>query len=242
MSKRLLLHAGIFLFSIVFLCWTVFEETEAKWIKIRSSSISSITSAGLKASMKQWVRSYSSYSNGDIALCSDLSQRHIWYLCGSDSRFSSMPDFWMLELENRINEMKGRLEQSEATVNQYNRASVNQYNALVSTYNWLIAEHKKLVEEHNSALQQECVSYSDFCKPYDCEKKRPGTSYDYTSNSCICSNGNAWNSNLQCGSAIETKADNGVDSVNPSTEKSDNTAMVIFWVVVIWGIFFWLKK
>lgn len=77
--------------------------------------------------------------------------------------------------EFKLEELKQDIENTY--VNKYDSGSVNYYNSKVNEFN-------RMIKENNIHLEREWIPLTEYCKPYVCSKKYPGSIYNKETNTC----------------------------------------------------------
>lgn len=90
--------------------------------------------------------------------------------------------------ESIIEEMKKEITAFELDETDYE--SVLEYNKLVDKY-------KKILKETEDDIAENCVKQNFYCKAFTCEQIKPWTVYYKETNSCLCQNGNPYNTKYQ---------------------------------------------
>jgi hypothetical protein len=204
-----------------------FEIANARGIRISwggNYSISPGFSSWIKHILTSNIRSYSVSDSYQCSGTGTISKNS--YLCDETAQMSFSWIEWLIYRQK---------EDIDATyVNQYDRWSVNYYNKKISEYNSLIGDR-------NKQLKEQCISRYEYCLPYSCHQRFPGTAYSKLEDRCLCVNGKEFDKNLseskgdwcykESTQEIKLESQSGSDATTPDNVDSDDEG--INWTAII---------
>lgn len=122
-------------------------------------------------------------------------------------------------------------------VNQYSQSSVNNYNAKVRDLNAKIVQN-------NAHLEKEWIPLSLYCKPYGCEQKYPGSTFNKLTDHCDLPEKTTSTSfqNLSSSNSTSTASSSYSSTYSSSNDSSDDWVWIIIGIIVLIIVYNFFRK